>query len=915
MRILRYGFILLAAIGLSAVSASAETDVTERLANPSFESGTGSWTLTKNVSGWEDFKTTTAAPSDGSKIYNLWAQKITSLDLHQSVTLPAGNYRLSADLRINTMDDVTDQHVYATVHGATHRSAATITHTASPWETVEGWNTLTTDFDVLYDGTAVVVGAASTGSGTTAGWFQVDNFRLTLLGHDIDIPDDTLPRGNCRILFSETDGALQDNYTIALNKAVLAAAGDTAWVLLRNTAMQGVMLPLTAPDTTPHDWRVCISGAEAAVWCDGQSVGNHKVRFLPKLTEAGERSEITLVGSERLTKYSVELISEREALAPGGYAVNNYGRTVRNVLCMQNTILHFAEPVDVWVPSADTLLVGSTLNLQHEEAWLLTPHWMPSEAISHLLPSVYVNARKGVNGSNLRVAIYLDGAVVIPQTDDCKPFSGFAETSFGGDETRLGLGCNNELGPVANTLRSFVLKRGYMVTLATNADGSGYSRVYVADHDDVRVEALPEALDRRISSVYVRKWNWVSKKGWGSTGGAGKASTVRANWYYSWSAGYNTTVDQEYVPEKTHLYWPSWSEINRKDNVTCVLGLNEPEHSEQHTSDRCSCGGAINEWNAFNKLHTAFFESGLRIGSPAPTDASYLTNYITYCNNYAYRCDFVVTHAYWKEDIGTWRSRLEAIHKATGRPIWITELEPGASWDKPGYTDVASAAKRYQQIFDLMEELDYVERFVPYQDDLWYNAMLYSDGWPTPAGFIYRDYPSSHAYKADQQFIPVWWRPSLKEVKITSARAGTDGRATFVLDNPNGDMTDTFVIQYQSATGVWQDIYVEGDRSLFDTSAPTVTFDVSTLPTGQATFRLKVSTLAGAETVSPTVSVELIHTAIRSPRLQDDQDDAVLTREFTPDGRPATSATRGVVLIETVSPDGTTTVRRILRLE
>lgn len=913
MRALRHGFILLAAFWLPAVSAFSQTDATDRIANPSFESGTGSWTLTKSVSGWEDFKVTSAAPSDGSKIYNLWAQKITSVNLHQSIILPAGNYRLSADLRINTLDDVTDQGVYATVHGATHRSAATITRCASPWETVDGWNTLTTDFDVLYDGTTVVVGASSTGSGTTAGWFQVDNFRLTCLGDNIDIPDDHLPAGSSRILFTETDGALRDAYTVALNKVKFASAGDTLWVLLRNTSMQGTLVPLRGDDTVPHDWRIAVSGSEAVVWRDGAQHASHAVRFLPRLTEAGEQSEITLVGSNHVEKYSVELVSEREALAPDAYAVDAYGKTVRSVLCMQNAILHFTTPADVWVPSVDTLLVGSTLNLVHEEAWLLTSHWMPSEAISHLLPSVYVNAKKGVSGSNLRVAIYLDGAVVIPQTDDYQPFRGYSETGYAGEETTLGLGCNNQLGAVANTLRSFVLKRGYMVTLATNADGSGYSRVYVADHDDIRVDALPEALDRRISSVYVRKWNWVSKKGWGSTGGAGKASTVRSNWYYSWSAGYNTTVDQEYVPEKTHLYWPSWGEINRKDNVTCVLGLNEPEHSEQHSSDRCSCGGAINEWNAFNKLHTSFFESGLRIGSPAPTDASYLTNYITYCNNYAYRCDFVVTHSYWKEDIGTWRSRLESIHKATGRPIWITELEPGASWDKPGYSDVATAAKRYQQIFDLMEELDYVERYVPYQDDLWFNAMLYADGWPTPAGFLYRDYPSSHAYKAEQQFIPVWWRPSLKEVKITSAKASQDGVATFVTDNPNGDMTATFAIERLAEDGRWQTVYAEPSRAAFDQTSLTVSADVSSLPVGSATFRLKVTTLSGAEAVSPTVAVQLIHTGISSPHLQEGTGEALRTREFTADGRPATATTRGIILVEETHADGTTTVRRVLR--
>ena len=885
------------------LAADEAVEMTGRIVNAGFESGTTGWTLTKKVSSWEDFKTTSTEPAEGTKLYNLWAANITSLDLSQTVTLPAGQYRLTADFRINTLADVTDQSVYATAHGTTYRSDSTITTVATTWETKAGWNTLGTDFEVLYDDTPVTIGASSTGSGTgTAGWFQLDNFRLFWLGNDIELPDAVLPDGPCNTFWTEADGALQDDYTIDVSLLTAPTAADTLWLLVRNTRMQGAIVPLFAGDADAHSWRLAVQGSAATVWCDSIATATVPMQFLPRLTAGGEQSEVTLVGAP--TRYVIEVVSDHEALAPGTYAVNDYGKTVRNVRALRGCTLHVRQAADVWVPSVDSLIVNASINLAHEDAWLITPHWMPSEAIANLLPKVWVDGKRATNGSNVRVAIYLDGAVLVPHTSAYKPFIGYSGTHFEGDATALGLGRNNSLGTAANTFRSFVLKRGYMATLATNSDGSGYSRVYVADHADVVVDVLPDALSGRISSVHVRKWNWVSKKGWGHTGGAGKAGVVRANWFYSWSAGYNTTTDQEYVPEKSHLYWPSWSEINGKENSTCVLGLNEPEHSEQHTSDRCSCGGTISEWNAFNKLHTSFFESGLRIGSPAPTDASYLTNYITYCNNYAYRCDFVVTHAYWKEDIGTWRSRLKAIHDATGRPIWITELEPGASWDTPGYTDVTSAAKRYKQIFDLMEELDYVERFVPYQDDLWYNAMLYADGWPTPAGAMFRDYASSHAYKADQQFVPVWWRPSLKDVTLNVSTM--PGR--FVAGNPNGDMTAAFVLQYQQADGSWLDVYAEADRSCYDAATHTFQPDLSSLPYGPATFRLAVTVQSGETAYSNEVTCELVDTAIgivaASP--------ATTVQYLLPDGRPSATQPQGVHLVLTTHADGTVTVQKHL---
>lgn len=157
-------------------------NLTSFIINPSFENGTTGWTLERNPSNGGDVKMSSTAPSDGSNQYNIWFDKLKSIDLHQEIAdMPAGKYRLAADFRIDNQNLVTDQGVYATVARKTVKSG-TITKVAENWQTVEGWNNLTVDFNVIEKG-SIRLGASSTGNGNSAaGWFQIDNFTLQYMG-------------------------------------------------------------------------------------------------------------------------------------------------------------------------------------------------------------------------------------------------------------------------------------------------------------------------------------------------------------------------------------------------------------------------------------------------------------------------------------------------------------------------------------------------------------------------------------------------------------------------------------------------------------------------------------------------------------------------------------------------------------
>lgn len=566
----------------------------------------------------------------------------------------------------------------------------------------------------------------------------------------------------------------------------------------------------------------------------------------------------------------LQLISVDNAFENSLVVNDNYGKKVRYSLSLQNQQITLADQVDYHIINETNSLTNSTINLANENAWVIFDNTLPSDVITKYLTSFTINGTPAVLNQNVRVGIYLNGAVVIPHSSAIKAFSGYDGDNYTGNKIELQPGAN-ELGAASNTFRSFKLKRGYMATLASGSNGSGYSRVYVADHSDIEVPVLPNSLHRRITSVHIKKWNYVSKKGWCSTTSNAAIATenkkMRSTWFYTWSADRSTTYDTEYIPIKQHLYWPSNSQINGHQNSTHVLSFNEPEHAEQHTSNICSCGGVISPWTACTKTPD-FQSSGMRIGSPSPTDASWLTEYINHCDDMAYRCDFVVMHCYWgtneAANATAWYNRLKAIYNATKRPIWITEWNNGASWTTEswpsGYGEKLEKNKNaIREILNMLDTCSFIERYSIYNWDSYYRAMINTDdGWVTPAGQVYRDNKSTFAYNADVQYIPTWWTPGLKPVELRTRINSASGKLEFTVKNTNGDLTEKMIIQRKTSNGTYLDFYSETNRSVFDSNEHTYTFDLNDVDLEVDEFRLYVKTTAGGETYSSETSLAYI---------------------------------------------------------
>lgn len=528
---------------------------------------------------------------------------------------------------------------------------------------------------------------------------------------------------------------------------------------------------------------------------------------------------------------------------------------------LKDNQIDFSEPIDIHITANSNPILGSSsVNLGSDRTWLILDNIQPSEVISSYLKYVKIDGKAAKNGTNCRVAIYLNGAAIIPL-----PSEVITCTGTSGD-FNLTVGNHSDLQAMSNTMTSFTLRRGYMATLASGTSGSGYSRVYVADHADLEV-TLPKALNKRVTSVNIKQWQYVSKKGWGNTGGTSGGPQLRATWYWTWSAGYNSTTDMEFVPCRQHLYWPSATEVNNH-TASASMSINEPEHSEQHESSDCSCGGTISEWKCY-EITRDFLPSGGRIGSPQPTELGYLTNYCNYVDNMQSRCDFTVTHAYWdlasydEAGYANWfcNTKCKSVWNNTGRPVWLSEMEISASWNGTKVKNYEDNRKYLQVLLQKIEECPWIERYAIYGTDMWQTYMFYdanSSKGLTPAGEVYRDHRATFAYNAKYTKEPTFWAPSVKTPTLAYTISASKGNITFAIGNGNGDCTETLVFQQKKKDGQWEDLYSVSDRSELEDTKFSYALSLDDVDIENDLFRVCVTTLFGGNATSEETAISYI---------------------------------------------------------
>lgn len=511
--------------------------------------------------------------------------------------------------------------------------------------------------------------------------------------------------------------------------------------------------------------------------------------------------------------------------------------TVANVT---DQVLEYNTAVELHITATEDAIVNSTITLNHEDAWVFFDNIRASEVISNYLQFIRVNGQAVSIATNGRVAVYGQGSVVIPLGPSYQPLTAYSGEDFSGDSMKFSVGTYyTNLGEFENNIRSIRLKRGYMATLATNNDGTGYSRVFIADREDIVIGSLQPELNGTSSFIRVFKHEWVSKKGWCQTGGASDDATekVKGTWFYSWSADQASTNNLQYTVIKQNAGWPGWSEIDNKANVSHVLGFNEPDRPDQ---SNMTLDAALSAW-------PEFMRSGLRIGSPATSDAFNgwsLFTFIDRCDELNYRVDYVAVHAYWVKTPQQWYNDLKYIHDRTGRPIWITEWNNGANWTNESWPDASralteeNADKQLRELKAILQVLDttsFVERYSIYNWVQDCRAIILADTL-TPAGKYYAENPSQLAYNPAHEVISPAW--NYKDPDLSLQYLSLSNKISLKFTDPNGSMTRGFKLEKKVNNGSYSVLY-ESD----DISETRYSDDLDSNIAGRITYRLSIKTV------------------------------------------------------------------------
>ena len=413
---------------------------------------------------------------------------------------------------------------------------------------------------------------------------------------------------------------------------------------------------------------------------------------------------------------------------------------------LTNTTVNMSGRSELRLTAATNVLSACTVNMNSNEAYVRFTAVVPSVVQSTYLSQLRVNGAAAALNTNCRIVQYGEGSVVISQPLNFSPLQVFTGRYYTGASANLNQYTaygDAQLGVHANNIRSFKLKRGYMVTFAANANGTGHSRNYIAQDGDLEISAITSVLDGTVSFVRVFPWRWVSKKGLAGNVG----NNLNSRWWYNWNLDQNSSLDREYVAIRQNQYWPSLSQNWQTRGVNHLLGYNEPDHADQANM---SVATSVSAW-------PDLLATGLRVGSPCPTDGGrgWLYSFMDQANANNYRVDFVAVHYYWGfpnagDPAGAANQMynfLKEIYDRTGKPIWLTEFNNGANWTT-GVPDpsFAQQAATVQAMIDMLEGTPWIERYSIYNwvEDV--RRVTWNDGWPTAAGENYRDKFSNLSY-------------------------------------------------------------------------------------------------------------------------------------------------------------------------
>lgn len=364
------------------------------------------------------------------------------------------------------------------------------------------------------------------------------------------------------------------------------------------------------------------------------------------------------------------------------------------------------------------VLKNSVVDLAADDSWLFLPGVTRKEWVSaRLSEQIRIGGQPLRDGSNATVQNYYNGLFVKPAPS--MSFSAaelWAEGSTESKPVALDKVFTGSEIPVGdNALSKIFLKRGFMMTVAENEDGTGASKVYVATDRSQEI-TLGAELAGKVSFLRIVPWNYVCKRGCG--GDFARKEDLGATWFYSWSTRFETTPEMDYVP----MFWGNATEdgvadVRAKGLTNHVLAFNEPDGEDQSN---------LTVEKALER-YPRILRTGLRVGSPACREGqwkNWLAEFMAGCAERGYRVDFIALHWY---DWGNWGSSkdpspenidamvsrfkrdIDNCYAKYGLPIWITEFNA----NKNRLTDIQ--IRFLEKAIPMLEAHPHVERYAYFQ--------------------------------------------------------------------------------------------------------------------------------------------------------------------------------------------------------
>ncbi len=421
----------------------------------------------------------------------------------------------------------------------------------------------------------------------------------------------------------------------------------------------------------------------------------------------------------------------------------NYTATVES---FQDQAVELSGKGQLTITGSDEVLKGSAINIVSTDAWIYFSSMKPSEVISYALPYITVNGDLAEYGVNVHVAQYLNGAMLLPHSPEYAALTVYTDESLGGTSMDFVASkhyASAELGSMEDDVESFVLRKGYMATFASNTDGTGKSRVYIADKYDVTINVMPEGLQNTTSLIVVRPWRWTVKKS--VRGSKSDAILFNAGSQYDYNNSDYSSVDLEYVPMRHNPGWNAYSNFYDKYSSTHALGFNEPDNSVD--DGYSTVEEAIAQW-------PSMMESGLRLGSPCVTDGglSWLAEFMAEAEALDYRVDFIAWHFYRAGYTAQgYYDALKSIYDTYHRPIWITEFNNGCNWTYDGNVPtVETNGAVIESFIEMLDTTSFIERYMVWDgcnEEL--RMTNSSTGELYPAGEAYQALESTMSYTED----------------------------------------------------------------------------------------------------------------------------------------------------------------------